>query len=68
MAPTREELLAELYKLNKKYERVKQIITKPHYCCFQRVCDEDCTDELRVGTVKYFKGIESKNKDAYENY
>ncbi len=32
------------------------------------VCDEDCTDELRVGTVKYFKGIESKNKDAYENY
>ena len=43
MEPTREELLAELYKLNKKYERVKQIITKPHYCCFQRVCDEDCT-------------------------
>lgn len=31
------------------------------------VCDEESTDELRVGTVKYFKGIESKNKDEYEN-
>jgi glucosamine-6-phosphate deaminase len=25
------------------------------------VCDEDSTDELKVGTVKYFKDIESKN-------
>lgn len=27
------------------------------------VCDEDATDELKVGTVKYFKDIESKNLD-----
>ncbi len=27
------------------------------------VCDEDATDELKVGTVKYFKDIESKNYD-----
>jgi len=27
------------------------------------VCDEDSTDELKVGTVKYFKDIESKNFD-----
>lgn len=26
------------------------------------VCDEDATDELRVGTVRYFKDIEAKNK------
>ena len=25
------------------------------------VCDEDSTDELKVGTVKYFKDIEGKN-------
>ena len=25
------------------------------------VCDEDATDELKVGTVKYFKDIESDN-------
>ena len=25
------------------------------------VCDEDSTDELKVGTVKYFKDIEAKN-------
>jgi glucosamine-6-phosphate deaminase len=25
------------------------------------VCDEDATDELKVGTVKYFKGIERAN-------
>lgn len=25
------------------------------------VCDDDSTDELKVGTVKYFKDIESKN-------
>ena len=25
------------------------------------VCDDDATDELRVGTVKYFKDIEQKN-------
>lgn len=25
------------------------------------VCDDDATDELKVGTVKYFKDIESKN-------
>jgi len=25
-------------------------------------CDEDATDELRVGTVRYFKDIEAKNK------
>ena len=27
------------------------------------VCDEDSTEELRVGTVKYFKDIEKKNLD-----
>lgn len=32
------------------------------------VCDEDSTDKLMVGTVKYFKGIESKNVDEYEKY
>ena len=25
------------------------------------VCDEDATDELKVGTVKYFKEIEADN-------
>jgi glucosamine-6-phosphate deaminase len=25
------------------------------------VCDEDATDELRVGTVRYYKDIEAKN-------
>lgn len=29
------------------------------------VCDEDATDELRVGTVRYFKDIEAKNKRGY---
>jgi glucosamine-6-phosphate deaminase len=24
------------------------------------VCDEDATDELKVGTVRYFKDIEGK--------
>ena len=52
MEPTKEELLAELYKLNKKYERVKQIITKPHYCCFQRVGDEDCAG-IYIAEEKY---------------
>ncbi len=27
------------------------------------VCDEDATDELKVGTVRYFKDIEAKNKN-----
>lgn len=27
------------------------------------ICDEDATDELRVGTVKYFKDIERNNLD-----
>ncbi|MBO5125524.1 MAG: glucosamine-6-phosphate deaminase [Spirochaetaceae bacterium] len=27
------------------------------------VCDEDATEELKVGTVKYFKDIEKKNLD-----
>lgn len=27
------------------------------------VCDEDATDELKVGTAKYFKDVESKNFD-----
>jgi glucosamine-6-phosphate deaminase len=27
------------------------------------VCDEEATDELKVGTVKYFKDIESANLD-----
>ena len=27
------------------------------------VCDEDSTEELKVGTVKYFKDIEKKNLD-----
>jgi len=31
------------------------------------VCDDDSTDELKVRTVKYFTGIESKNSDEYEN-
>ncbi len=29
------------------------------------LCDEDATDELRVGTVRYFKDIEAKNKPGY---
>ncbi len=29
------------------------------------LCDEDATDELRVGTVRYFKDIEAKNKEYY---
>jgi glucosamine-6-phosphate deaminase len=29
------------------------------------VCDEDATDELRVGTVRYFKDIEAKNNRPY---
>jgi glucosamine-6-phosphate deaminase len=29
------------------------------------VCDEDATDELRVGTVRYFKDIEAKNRQYY---
>jgi glucosamine-6-phosphate isomerase len=29
------------------------------------VCDEDATDELRVGTVRYFKDIEAKNVRHY---
>jgi glucosamine-6-phosphate deaminase len=29
------------------------------------VCDEDATDELRVGTVRYFKDIEAKNSRSY---
>jgi glucosamine-6-phosphate deaminase len=29
------------------------------------VCDEDATDELRVGTVRYFKDIEAKNRRDY---
>ena len=28
------------------------------------IADEDCTDKLRVGTVKYFKGIEAKIEDV----
>jgi glucosamine-6-phosphate deaminase len=27
------------------------------------VCDDEATEELRVGTVKYFKDIESANLD-----
>jgi len=27
------------------------------------ICDEDATDELRVGTVRYFKDIEAKNRN-----
>ncbi len=27
------------------------------------ICDDDATDELKVGTVKYFKDIESENLD-----
>lgn len=29
------------------------------------ICDEDATDELRVGTVRYFKDIEAKNTERY---
>ena len=29
------------------------------------ICDEDATDELRVGTVRYFKDIEAKNIERY---
>ncbi len=32
------------------------------------VADEAATDELKVKTVNYFKGIESKNVDEYENF
>ena len=27
------------------------------------VCDDEATDELRVGTMKYFKDIEAQNLD-----
>ncbi|MBP3742010.1 MAG: glucosamine-6-phosphate deaminase [Treponema sp.] len=30
------------------------------------IADDACTDKLRVGTVKYFKGIEAKITDSYE--
>lgn len=30
------------------------------------IADDACTDKLRVGTVKYFSGIESKIEDSYE--
>ena len=29
------------------------------------VCDEDATDELKVGTVRYFKDIQAKNERPY---
>jgi glucosamine-6-phosphate deaminase len=29
------------------------------------VCDEEATDELRVGTVRYFKDIEKQSLGAY---
>ncbi|MCR5761950.1 MAG: glucosamine-6-phosphate deaminase [Treponema sp.] len=31
------------------------------------IADDACTDMLRVGTVKYFNGIEAKIKDSYES-
>ena len=31
------------------------------------IADDECTDKLRVGTVKYFKGIESKITDSFES-
>ncbi len=31
------------------------------------ITDDECTDKLRVGTVKYFKGIESKITDSFES-
>ncbi|MBR1911068.1 MAG: glucosamine-6-phosphate deaminase [Treponema sp.] len=31
------------------------------------VADDSCTDKLRVGTVKYFNGIEAKITDSYES-
>lgn len=30
------------------------------------VADESCTDQMKVGTVKYFKNIESKITDSFE--
>jgi glucosamine-6-phosphate deaminase len=30
------------------------------------IADDACTDKLRVGTVKYFSGIEAKITDSYE--
>lgn len=30
------------------------------------ITDDACTDKLRVGTVKYFSGIEAKINDSYE--
>ena len=32
------------------------------------IADDACTDRLRVGTVKYFSGIEAKITDSYESY
>jgi glucosamine-6-phosphate deaminase len=29
------------------------------------ICDEDATDELKVGTVRYFKDIQAKNNSPY---
>ena len=31
------------------------------------IADDACTDKLRVGTVKYFNGIEAKITDSYES-
>lgn len=31
------------------------------------IADDACTDKLRVGTVKYFNGIEAKVTDSYES-
>lgn len=31
------------------------------------IADDSCTDKLKVGTVKYFRGIEAKITDSYES-
>jgi len=42
MEPSREEVLAELYLLNKKLEKIKQIISKPVYCCGGETFGKKC--------------------------
>lgn len=44
---------------------VSAIQQHPHACI---VCDEDATMELRVKTVKYFKGLQQTNKELNQNF
>lgn len=43
MNASREELLEEIYSLNKTINEVKLIINSPVYVCGQKCFDKDCT-------------------------